>query len=142
MAKEIVGGKFQVRNPWFSAEYVKQQIEYLFGAAICSVNKNVYIKKVRYVTEGEKRRTIVEWSDCTKTISKCHPDDKFDKHIGLMICVLKKLMSSKEYRALFNNWANTDKDVVTYEDAKKSSKTKPNLRDDSLFKSAVKLGED
>lgn len=47
---------------------------------------------------GEKYlMTIMLWNDGTKTISKCHPEDKPNKELGAMLCVCKKALSSNLY---------------------------------------------
>lgn len=117
--KNIVGGQFKAPVPSMMKVYLRWVNESL-SACLDSVgkyaNEKISIEEVRYVEKAS--RTIVKWSDGTKTVAKCHPDDKFDKHMGLAICVLKKLMSSNEYHALFGNWIIDDMEVVTHRDAK------------------------
>jgi len=38
--------------------------------------------------------TIVEWSDGTKTVVKCHPEDSYDEREGFLLCCAKKLMGN------------------------------------------------
>lgn len=51
------------------------------------------IEKIIY--SGNK--TIVFWSDGTKTIVSCHPDDDFDKEKGLALCIIKHLFGDIGY---------------------------------------------
>lgn len=48
---------------------------------------NVSIRKVIFSNPA----TIVLWSDCTKTVVKCGPDDIFDKEKGLAMAIVKKM---------------------------------------------------
>lgn len=41
--------------------------------------------------------TVVLWSDGTKTITKCSPEDKPNRELGAMLCVCKKALSSNLY---------------------------------------------
>lgn len=68
-----------------------------------SIDK-VYIKGVRYNAPA----TIVFWSDGTKTISKCSPNDVYTPETGLIICIAKKLFGSYHVRTLFEEWLPVD----------------------------------
>ncbi|MBR0417903.1 MAG: hypothetical protein IJI66_01895 [Erysipelotrichaceae bacterium] len=37
------------------------------------------------------RTTIIEWIDGTKTVVRCHKDDKYDKTTGLCMAIFKKM---------------------------------------------------
>lgn len=66
-------------------------------------NKNMvpYIKKVIFNNPA----TIVFWSDGTKTVAKAHGEDKFDKEIGLTVCIAKKAMGNKKkWDQVFKKW--------------------------------------
>lgn len=66
-------------------------------------NKNMvpYIKKVIFNDPA----TIVFWADGTKTVAKAHGDDKFDKEIGLTVCIAKKAMGNKaHWDKVFKKW--------------------------------------
>lgn len=39
--------------------------------------------------------TIVFWGDGSKTVVKCGPDDKFNPHVGIAMCVMKKVYGSR-----------------------------------------------
>ena len=38
--------------------------------------------------------TIVEWSDGTKTVVRCHCGDSYDEREGFLLCCAKKLMGN------------------------------------------------
>lgn len=39
--------------------------------------------------------TIVIWSDKTKTVVKCQPNDTYDREKGLALCISKKFLGNK-----------------------------------------------
>lgn len=39
--------------------------------------------------------TIVIWSDGSKTVVKCSPNDEYDREKGLLMCIAKKQYGSK-----------------------------------------------
>ena len=61
--------------------------------------KEVYIKQVLY----KEPATIVFWSDDTKTVSKCHNEDKYSPESGLTLCIMKKLQE-KSMHDIFEAW--------------------------------------
>lgn len=66
-------------------------------------NKNMipYIKKVIFNDPA----TIVFWADGTKTVAKAHGDDKFDKEVGLTVCIAKKALGNRShFDAVFKKW--------------------------------------
>lgn len=49
--------------------------------------------------------TIVIWSDGTKTIVKCGPNDTYSKEAGLALCYMKKSLGNKgNYNNMFRRW--------------------------------------
>ena len=49
--------------------------------------------------------TIVFWADGTKTVAKAHGDDKFDKEVGLTVCIAKKALGNRRhFDAVFKKW--------------------------------------
>lgn len=61
----------------------------------------LYIKKVIFNNPA----TIVFWSDGTKTVAKAHGKDKFDKEIGLTVCIAKRaLRNKKKWDEVFKKW--------------------------------------
>lgn len=59
-----------------------------------------YIKEVIYNNPA----TIVLWSDGTKTVSKCSDKDEYSIERGLEVCILKKLITSKKYKEILDDW--------------------------------------
>lgn len=53
--------------------------------------------------------TIVFWSDGTKTVSKCHPDDYYDKHTGLAMAICKKILGYR-FKEIFQEFIPEEKE--------------------------------
>ena len=91
------------------------------GSFVCkgsNTYKEVYIYKIIYSNPA----TIVFWSDNTKTISKCHPDDKYSKELGVYVAIMKKIYSSTEYKDFVDSWINTDSNRVGLNDVRRKLK--------------------
>ena len=71
--------------------------------------KEFYIKEVIYNDPA----VIVMWSDGTKTTSVCDVEDTFIPETGLILCVLKKLISNKMVARLVGNWVPNNVDKMT-----------------------------
>ncbi len=72
---------------------------------------NVSIRKVIFSNPA----TIVLWSDGTKTVVKCGPDDIFDKEKGLAMAIVKKMAGNdSRFHKVFKKWCKPDE---TNEDA-------------------------
>lgn len=48
--------------------------------------------------------TIVFWKDGTKTVTKCHSGDTFDKETGLAMCIVRKLTGNRNYNKVFEKY--------------------------------------
>lgn len=52
--------------------------------------------------------TIVYWTDGSKTVVKCQPNDTYDKEKGIALCCMKKLMGNKgSYNDELKKWSET-----------------------------------
>lgn len=59
--------------------------------------------------------TVVLWSDGTKTVVKCGPNDIFDKEKGLAMAIVKKMAGNdSRFHKVFKKWCKPDE---TNEDA-------------------------
>jgi hypothetical protein len=64
-------------------------------------NNDLKIKKVIFNDPA----TIVFWADGTKTVAKAHGDDKFDKEVGLTVCIAKKALGNRSnFDKVFKKW--------------------------------------
>lgn len=50
--------------------------------------------------------TIVFWKDGTKTVTKCHAGDTFNKETGLAMCIIRKLTKNKHYNNIFEKYCH------------------------------------
>jgi len=62
--------------------------------------EELFITRVVY----SKPATIVFWNDGTKTVSKCHGDDKYNPETGLVLCMLKKMCGSTHIKNTIEAW--------------------------------------
>ena len=111
-----------------STERAKKNDTVKFG--MCSVS----IRKVIFNDPA----TIVLWSDGTKTVVKCGPDDIFDKEKGLAMAIVKKMAGNdSRFHKVFKEWCKpdeTNEDALTYTKAMKelgqmAARTKDSIAD-------------
>ena len=82
-----------------STERAKKNDIVKFG--ICSV----CIRKVIFNAPA----TVVLWSDGTKTVVKCGPNDIFDKEKGLAMAIAKKMAGNdSRFHKIFKQWCKSD----------------------------------
>ena len=95
---------------------------------------NVSIRKVIFNNPA----TIVLWSDGTKTVVKCGPDDIFDKEKGLAMDIVKKMAGNdSRFHKVFKKWCKpdeTNEDALAYSRALKelnqvAAQTKDSIAD-------------
>ena len=66
---------------------------------------NVSIRKVIFNNPA----TIVFWSDNTKTVVKCGPEDTFDMEKGLAMAIVKKMAGNdNRFHKVFKQWCKPD----------------------------------
>lgn len=66
--------------------------------------KKTYLGMIKKVIFNDPA-TIVLWSDGTKTVVKCDPEDKFDPEKGLAMACMKKLFGNTGiYNDIFRKW--------------------------------------
>ena len=85
------------------AEVAKKETkkENSFGSFFYDENGNeFYLKEVIYNAPV----VACNWSDGTKTTSKCDMFDTYSVESGLTMCVLKKLIGGKFFARLIENW--------------------------------------
>ena len=96
-----------------STERAKKNDIVKFG--MCSV----CIRKVIFNAPA----TVVLWSDGTKTVVKCGPNDIFDKEKGLAMAIMKKMAGNdSRFHKVFKEWCKpdeTNEDALAYSKAMK-----------------------
>ena len=91
----------------------------LSGKFIDAFGDYVYIKKVIYNDPA----TIVFWSDGTKTICKCNDGDIYNAEQGLVLCVLKKVVTPTQVFNLLRDWLpEQGGNIVTLKHVRSKSK--------------------
>lgn len=63
----------------------------------------LYFPKIKNVLFREPA-TIVFFEDGSKTTAVCGFDDKYDKEVGLAICMLKRVLGNQKYREIMDKW--------------------------------------
>lgn len=80
---------------------------------------NVNIRKVIFNDPA----TVVLWSDGTKTVVKCGPEDSFDMEKGLAMAIVKKMAGNdNRFHKVFKEWCKpdeTNEDALAYTKAMK-----------------------
>lgn len=75
---------------------------------------NVSIRKVIFNDPA----TIVLWSDGTKTVVKCGPEDSYDMEKGLAMAIVKKMAgNNSRFHKVFKKWCKpdeTNEDTLAY----------------------------
>ena len=72
---------------------------------ICFGFMGLYIRKVVFNDPA----TIVFWSDNTKTVVKCGPEDTFDMEKGLAMAIVKKMAGNdNRFHKVFKQWCKPD----------------------------------
>ena len=65
--------------------------------------KPLFIPKIKDVMFRDPA-TIVWFEDGSKTVAVAGHGDVYDKEIGLAVCMLKRVLGNKEYRAIMDKW--------------------------------------
>ena len=69
--------------------------------------KPLFIPKIKDVM-FRNPATIVWFEDGSKTVAIAGHGDKYDKEVGLAICMLKRVLGNKDYRAIMDKWCYTN----------------------------------
>ena len=78
-----------------------------FPGMFNEVKGGMYITRVLY----NDPVTVVFWSDGSKTMSRKHEGDTYNKEFGLSLCILKKLTSGDQVARLLDSWVVEGNDV-------------------------------
>ena len=70
--------------------------------------KPLFIPKIKDVMFRDPA-TIVWFEDGSKTVAVAGHGDVYDKEIGLAVCMLKRVLGNKEYRAIMDKWCYSKK---------------------------------
>lgn len=97
-----IGSDMRPKSVYINKELLKK---YKLPGDIRFIDDNgkveeLYIKQVVY----SKPATIVFWSDGSKTVSKCHGEDKYNPETGLVLCMLKKICGATHIKNTIEAW--------------------------------------
>ena len=97
-----IGSQIKPKSLYVNKEYLKK---YKLPGDIRFITddgkiEELFITRVVY----SKPATIVFWNDGTKTVSKCHGDDKYNPETGLVLCMLKKMCGSTHIKNTIEAW--------------------------------------
>lgn len=67
-------------------------------------SKNIDLEKAIDKVVFNNPATIVFWKDGTKTVTKCHDCDTFNKETGLAMCIIRKLCNNRHYNHVFEKY--------------------------------------
>jgi len=56
--------------------------------------------------------TIAHFEDGTYTVAVAEHGDKYDKEVGLGVCMLKRILGNKRYRAIMDKWCYNKKELL------------------------------
>lgn len=92
-----------------------------YNGNVCNINGDAFAPEIKNVIFNPPA-TIVLWADNTKTVVKCHGEDKFDPEKGLAMAISKKMLSNKyEYYNVFKKWLKKwEKEKEDFEHVKKA----------------------
>lgn len=71
-----------------------------------SISQNIDLEKEIKNVVFNDPATIVFWKDGTKTVTKCHAGDTFNKETGLAMCIIRKLCNNKHFNNVFEKYCN------------------------------------
>lgn len=92
-------------------------------------DEKVNIKKVIFNPPA----TIVLWEDGKKTVVKCNPEDKYDKLVGLLLCIAKYAFGNTgKYNRELDKWC--PEEPVEAECNNKSDENYTIFHDDEIMK--------
>ena len=97
-----IGSQIKPKSLYVNKEYLKK---YKLPGDIRFITDDGKIEEL-FITRlvYSKPATIVFWNDGTKTVSKCHGDDKYNPETGLVLCMLKKMCGSTHIKNTIEAW--------------------------------------
>jgi hypothetical protein len=57
--------------------------------------------------------TVTHFEDGTYTVAVAEHGDKYDKEVGLGVCMLKRILGNKRYRATMDKWCYAKKEMLS-----------------------------
>ena len=123
--RTVVVAPYAVSGGAFSFTPVSKRKKPNFGGMFTINGKQVYITKVIYNDPA----TVVFWSDGKKTTAKCDKADTYNKEVGLMLCVMKRMVGGEQVAMLFKDWVTEDK-VIDLKKVRENQKVKVKAKEE------------
>ena len=104
----------------------------------CNFSK---VPEVKHVVHSNNVCTVI-WDDGVKTQAVCHPEDTYNKDVGLLVAYLKRFMPTEDIINLVEKWSHQQKKQEDVQARKKSEKARKQFHEemDSLKKELGKIG--
>ena len=104
----------------------------------CKVSK---VPEVKHVVHSNNVCTVI-WDDGVKTQAVCHPEDTYNKDVGLLVAYLKRFMPTEDVINLVEKWSHQQKKQEDVQARKKSEKARKQFHEemDALKKELGKIG--
>lgn len=82
-----------------------------FGGVVPIIKDNLISEARMLKVIYSQSTTIVFWDDNTKTIARKDEEDYYNSEVGLLVCILKKIIGSQEVSNIFRDWYVSNKEV-------------------------------
>lgn len=104
----------------------------------CNFSK---VPDVKHVVHSNNVCTVI-WDDGVKTQAVCHPEDTYNKDVGLLVAYLKRFMPTEDIINLVEKWSHQQKKQEDVQARKKSEKARKQFHEemDALKKDLGKIG--
>jgi len=99
------------------------------------------IPEVKHVVHSNNVCTVI-WDDGVKTQAVCHPEDTYNKDVGLLVAYLKRFMPTEDIINLVEKWSHQQKKQEDVQARKKSEKARKQFHEemDAFKKEIGKIG--
>lgn len=99
------------------------------------------VPEVKHVVHSNNVCTVI-WDDGVKTQAVCHPEDTYNKDVGLLVAYLKRFMPTEDVINLVEKWSHQQKKQEDVQARKKSEKARKQFHEemDALKKELGEIG--
>lgn len=87
------------------------------------------VPEVKHVVHSNNVCTVI-WDDGVKTQSACHPEDTYNKDVGLLVAYLKRFMPTEDIINLVEKWSHQQKKQEEVQARKKAEKARKQYREE------------
>lgn len=87
------------------------------------------VPEVKHVVHSNNVCTVI-WDDGVKTQAVCHPEDTYNKDVGLLVAYLKRFMPTEDVINLVEKWSHQQKKQEEVQARKKAEKARKQYREE------------